>query len=171
MKLTQVERQILYNQNHILSILCPEEKKLFELKMTILSDGYTREYGKVVGVGDELDENKCKFIHDVLDMYSDLYYSYYSLKDKTGISEKHVLFQGFDVSNEVKYNGYAQFLIKEEGFEEFSEVDVNSHSSEVETYNRMLAVYKPIFEQKKNNDRDNLTKDEITLIINARKRT
>ena len=168
MVLTCTERQILYNQYQILSLLCPEESKYFELKMKILSNGYTSEYGDVVNFENEIPEEDCDFVYDVLSMYRDLYFSFDKLDEKSNISKDDVVFRGFDGNNECKYYVFASFLLKEKDiFNEFADVGVNSHASRIDMYKKMLAVYKPILDDKIGKYREYLTKGEILSIINA----
>jgi len=173
MELTKVERQILYNQCQILSVLCPEDKESLELKMIALNNGYTSEYEKIVNVyNDELSENECKFVYDVLIMYRSLYFSYEKLDDKLDISRNDVLFSGFDGNYECGYYSFACFLLKDKGlFEEFANVDTNSHASRVEIYERMLEVYNAISNDPSTDYENSLTKENIISVINARKRS
>jgi len=169
MRLTQVERQILYNQNRILSIICPEEKDSYELNMTILLNGYTSDYEEVFEVyDDEVEESECQFVYHVLTMYRSLCFSYQKLDNKSGITNDDVLFQGFDGNDETKYYSFASYLLKEKKrFEEFKNVDTNSHSRKVEIYKSMLDVYNSISNEKNNHYSNSLTRDEIISIINA----
>ncbi|MDR1002636.1 MAG: YfbU family protein [Oscillospiraceae bacterium] len=167
MKLTQVERQILYNQYKILSILCPDNKNCYEEKMNILHNGYTSCYGSdIVNVdGDEIDETECRFVEDVLFMYRSLYDSYKKLADKSGISEEAVKFDGFDCNNEGKHYSFAAFLTKErDEWSEFKTCNTNSHAHRVELYEQMLAVYKSLPKSQY------LSKEDIIAIINCSNR-
>jgi len=163
MKLTQIERQMLYNQYQILSILCPDEQDYYEKKMTILQKGYELRYedGVIDVYDEEVSESDCLFVYDVLDMYSSLFFSYQKLDDKSGVSEKDVVFGGFDGNNETKLYSFVNFLLKDDGrWGEFKDVYTNSHGQRVNRYREMLSVYKGM---KKHSD---LSKDEIISIIN-----
>lgn len=164
MQLSRVERQILYNQCLILSMLDSHSKDDWELKMKVLDSGYSSWYEEIVAVDtEELSEQECKFVHDVLDMYSRLFYSYKNLGDKTGIIEDDVSFQGFDGNYETKLFSFASFLLKEANrWCEFAKVDCNSHAERVNKYKMMLEVYNGISTKP-----ESLSKEQILLIINA----
>ncbi|MCL2633792.1 MAG: YfbU family protein [Oscillospiraceae bacterium] len=170
MKLTQVERQILYNQYDILSVLCPVDKELFELNKTILLNGYVREYDGLMELHDEVSTDICDFVYDVLTMYRILYSSYHKLEDKSNISDEDVIFQGFDGNDETQYYAFASFLLKDKKlYSEFKNVEVNSHASRVGIYKSMLDIYTPIYD-KMNKDRrygSSLTEEEIIKIVDS----
>ena len=164
MKLSLIERQILYNQCLIMSMLDADYKDDWELKMKALDSGYSIWYEEIVAIDtDELSEQDCKFVYNVLDMYSSLLFSYTKLTDKTGISEDSVCFQGFDGNYETKLFSFASFLLKDANrWSEFAEVDCNSHTEKASKYRQMLQVYNEISPKQ-----NPLSKDQIILITNA----
>lgn len=96
-----------------------------------------------------------KEVLDILDMWSMIERSYDNLSDnEKAFVEKEAapfgkdpMFRGFDGNNESEYMGAVSFLVNDlDRFEEFKGRDFNSHCPSVDTYNRMLGVFKPIFE-------------------------
>ena len=93
---------------------------------------------------------------DMLDMWSFIERSYSELtnEEKAFVTENaapfgdNPTFQGFDGNNESDHMGTARFLVNDlDRFEEFKGRDFNSHAPSIDSYNRMLSVYKPIFQE------------------------
>ncbi len=61
-------------------------------------------------LNDEVSEDDCRFVYDVLDMHRDLIRSYEALTDKAGIEAADVSFRGFDGNNEPELYGLISFL-------------------------------------------------------------
>ncbi|MDR0948271.1 MAG: YfbU family protein [Lachnospiraceae bacterium] len=166
--LTLVERQILYNQYRILSLLDEDGKDSYERKMKVFEYGYVSIYDDVVNVNkDEVSESDCDFVNDVLVMFSDLYYSYNELTDKSTISEILITFDGFDANNETGMYSYTLFLIKEYGrYKEFSDRSLNSHGPRIKRYQEMLNTYKEIRDRSRL--KSYLNVEEILSIIKTK---
>lgn len=98
-----------------------------------------------------------KEVLDILDMWSFIERSYGELSEKEKeFVEKEAVpfgkdprFPGFDGNNETEYMGTASFLVNElDRFEEFKGRYFNSHCPSVESYKRMLTVYKTIMQKQ-----------------------
>ncbi|HEV2294569.1 MAG TPA: YfbU family protein [Tepidisphaeraceae bacterium] len=154
MKLDIKDRLILVNQCRILRALYPDEAGYYSKAETVFSRGYELNYGWVSEFVDPepMDEKECREVHDILSMFRALGDSYNQLADKSGIEEREVRFLGFDGNNEGRQLGYADFIINQEGGYQESKVGVagdglNSHMPTLDTYRRMLKVWKPLKEK------------------------
>lgn len=94
-----------------------------------------------------------KKVLDILEMWSMIERSYKNLsidqknwvKKEASPFGENPSFSGFDGNNESEYIGAAWFLVNDlDRFQEFKGRDLNSHCPLIETYNRMLSVFKPI---------------------------
>lgn len=75
----------------------------------------------------------------------------------------HVRFRGFDGNNETEYMGAAEFLVNDlERFSTFKGRDLNSHLPSLDTYKRMLAVYRPL---RNSHDFGPLNAEQIIKIL------
>lgn len=113
---------------------------------------------KYVGIPFEEQETPeiVKEVLDILDMWSMIERSYANLSEasKQFVDKeaapfgKDPMFRGFDGNNESEYLGTASFLVNDlDRFEEFKGRDFNSHCPSIDTYNRMLTVFKPILKK------------------------
>lgn len=93
---------------------------------------------------------------DILDMWSFIERSYSELTDneKSFVIEnaapfgENPTFPGFDGNNETNYMSTASFIVNDlDRFEEFKGRNFNSHCPSIDSYKRMLLVYKPLFQQ------------------------
>jgi len=167
MKLSKQERWILANQFQILKKLYPENEEMYEKMQTIVEEGYTLNYDWITqNIFDEMTEDQCKEVIEILDMYTAIYFSHENLTDKTGIDTTYLKFSGFDGNNEAEYMVYTKFLINTDG--KFTELkygnqrpDFNSHQQLLDKYRRML------LEWEKLNKSHTLSKDELTIILSA----
>lgn len=76
-----------------------------------------------------------------------------------------VRFRGLDGNNENEYMAAAGFLVNDlEKFPTFRGRDLNSHMPSLDTYGRMLAIYKPL---RNSYDFDLLNAEQIIRILNA----
>lgn len=167
MDLTIVERLIISNQLMILEKLYPEEEKYYSTQRKAIECGYKLHYADLVeNFFDEMSEDECREVIDVLDMYRALTFSYQKLPDKAGIEEDEIHFDGFDGNEETSQYLYAQYFIVD--LDRFTELtygqkhpDLNSHSHRLEKYRAMLAVWKSI------ENKHNLNEKQIRAILDA----
>lgn len=144
MQLTKVERLILFNQYQILEKLDPAEYgKHCKEMCEILENGYTLDYQDLfANIYDEVSQEICREVRDVLDMYRALKKAYTKLPEGT-VTAADVAFHGFDGNEESKHFAYATFLIETQGKWEESQGDpINSHWPMLGRYRRMLESWK-----------------------------
>ncbi|PGA40090.1 YfbU family protein [Bacillus toyonensis] len=181
--LSKKERLILANQYDILARLAEDEyeKKEFKNLRDIFTSGYTKYYSLATEhFSDEVNQEECKFVVDVLDLYRDLYYSReHSKEAQDTIEEKDVLFKGFDLNDEFecKYLSFYKFLVKRLGrYEEIKELiesgkieDYNSHGfgPSMQKLTAMIAKRNEILNRNEFGRPDDLTTEEIIEILNV----
>lgn len=148
MTLTQIERQILFNQNKILSFLDPDNNGEYEQCMEILSSGYEREYNNVFGVNSQDDiytHTICEETVDILNMYRRINNSYAQLSDdkKATLDMDKIKFEGFDANND-RHFYYTEFMIEKQGkWDEIKDMYLNSHNAfTIIKYRRMLTAFR-----------------------------
>lgn len=164
MDLSEKDRLILYNQYRILEKLYPDEEKECQLAQEVLLNGYELEYDELIEMMRIVPKEVCNEVIDVLQMFRSLFFSYENLKDKSGINEYDVKFQGFDGNEEGKHYSYAKFFIKDkERYEELNDCEMNSHSNKLDQYREMLGVWRQ-FERYSSH----LTKEQILEIISLK---
>jgi uncharacterized protein YfbU (UPF0304 family) len=167
--LTPFERLSLMNQLAILKKLEPDNAEDYDNQIEILHSGYTILYGDVFqSVYEEMDDEECRYVFDVLDMFRNLINSFNGLKDKQGLTEDDVRFGGFDGNNEAKRWAFAKYLKKSGRWQETLVGGLNSHSSTtMDRYPQMLERYEPIKQKIINSHMGNwqLTAEQIKVVI------
>lgn len=167
MELSEKERLIIANQLLILEKLYPEEAESYSRKRKAVEQGYSLHYSWLTeGFFEEMTEQECREVVDILDMYRSLTFSYRDLDDKQGIDEKQLQFSGFDGNEEDKQFSYTQYFIVDLGrFDELRRgleyPDFNSHWPMLERYRRMLTAWKAL------PDRLHLDRDELVRVLEA----
>jgi uncharacterized protein YfbU (UPF0304 family) len=166
MELTKIERRLLANQYHILSLLDEGNAEHHEHLRDALENGYEAAYHYEVfgSMLDPLPPWGCKLVIDVMSMYSSIQRSFEALDDKTGIEEWRTWFPGFDSDLETTHKGYARYVVeKEHRFTDLkpNSEDFDSHTPAVKRYRRMMPVWKSV------ENRDELTREEIISILDA----
>lgn len=163
--LSPKERLFLANQLRILEALYPQEAKDYAAWREAVEGGYSTHYADgAPWLGSELGEGDCREVLDILNMFRALKYGYQELPDKTGIDSHRIKFPGFDGNNESEYLGYADYFINRLGrFQELKDSGdgLNSHAPLLESYRRMLAVWRRLENCHK------LGKDQIQAILTA----
>jgi uncharacterized protein YfbU (UPF0304 family) len=129
------------------------------------------EYSGLVNDEEEDTPEQRRAVLDVLDLWYVIEASFNKLskKDKERVTKEHgdVGFPGFDGNHETVYMSIAYFLIERLGrYQEFKDRDLNSHTSHMPVYDRMLRVYAPM---KKNLMGRLLSADEISELLSAMK--
>jgi uncharacterized protein YfbU (UPF0304 family) len=166
--LAPTERLQLAQQHEILEKLDPDNAEHHAKCREILQNGFTLLYGEVFqDIYEEVDQDACEFVYDVLAMYRDLMRSYDAMVDKAGIELDDVRFAGFDGNNESRLYGFIKFL-KGQGLwdEPLATSGMNSHYPTIGRYQKMLANYKAIRDKydpmAKSHD---LTAEEIKQVM------
>jgi len=164
--LTPAQRVLLANQLKILEALYPDEADHYGQWRDAVESGYTIHYdqGAEWLVTEEMTEQECMEVRDILTMFCDLKHSVAESKDTSGIDLNAVGFRGFSGNEECRYLGYADFLInKTHRWQPLSDSGdgLNSHFPFLDAYRRMLAVW------RKYHPTPRLTKEQIQEITAA----
>ncbi|MGL4875275.1 MAG: YfbU family protein [Clostridium sp.] len=169
MKLSKVERLLFANQFRILEKLYPDDAEYYENSRIALEEGFVGHYGNIFeGISDdELSEEECGEVIEILNMYRAITFSYKNLDDKEGISDADIRFEGFDLNDQ--YEGklvvYARYFIN--NLNRFIELkygkeyaDCNSHCCKIDDYRRMLNIWGELDKKMK------LSNSEIKRLVN-----
>jgi len=146
MTFTDNERQILYSQNQILSLLDPENADHYKMSMVILMNGYGREYPEVYDIYHDIySADVCAETVDILNMYRRINNSYAGLSDeeKSSLDMSKIKFEGFDGNND-PHLSYTEFMInKQNKWDELKNMYLNSHDSlSIRKYRQMIAAFR-----------------------------
>jgi uncharacterized protein len=184
------QRQVLAQQHEILALLHADdeyESRHHRTMAEVLREGYAGEYGTVFGaVQPEMSRSECRLLWDLLDMFRILGASIDRLAadDRAALgddNEDRLRFGGFDLndSREGRLLGYVRHLVHTDRWTEikprFAHIgdNGNSHSPRLPTYERMLAVYMPIYKDGARGNRGHsinawlLTVDELKRVAEA----
>lgn len=177
------DRLILANQFDILAKLSKEEheKEEYENLKEIFVSGYTRYYSLATEwFTDEVTNEECKFVVDVLDLYRDLYFSWLRNDEaQLNIDESKVLFKGFDLNDslEVKYLSFYEFLV--EKLNRYQEIKELMEQGKIESFNshgfgpsmdelrKMVCVYRSIQAVPEYRYGNDLTFEQLKEILEA----
>lgn len=167
MKLSKLERLFISNQFKILEKLYPDEAEYYAISRKAIEEGYTLHYDWIVDhLFDEISYEDCKEVLEILDMYSQLTYSYNRLDDKSGIDTLFLKFRGFDGNNESKYMSYTQYFIND--LDRFPELKYEQKRPDFNSHMPTLHKYRPMLnEWNKTDDKFNLSKEDINRILQA----
>lgn len=168
MQLTKLERLNLINQYLILEKLYPELQSHYSELRQALEDGYSLHYSWCFEyLGNDLPEEECRKVLDILDMYRAITFSSEKLKSLKINDHYNHIFQGFDGNEEGQYMQYTDFFIKKLGrFDELlygnDNKSFNSHSKMLGKYSRMLLIWKTEM-----NKTYNLNEEQILKLLEA----
>ncbi|WP_414430562.1 YfbU family protein [Alcanivorax sp. IL3] len=158
MKITDGEKLILLMLSELYDKLGVEgEVEPDFIRSAIFSNNTWSIPWKYVGIPFEEQETPevVKEVLDILDMWSMIERSYENLSSESKeFVEKEASpfgkdpkFPGFDGNNETEYMGTASFLVNDlDRFEEFKGRNFNSHCPSIDSYRRMLSVFKPLLQ-------------------------
>ena len=144
------QRLILVNQYKILQKLSDSEseKQEYGNLITALESGFEIHFQDCFSYMGENDLTieECQQVLDILEMYRGIIYSYQALirdKKQTTLTQKDVMFPGFDGNNEYKQLSYTRYFINDlDRYSEIQELNktdnYNSHSKWLDRYVRML---------------------------------
>lgn len=162
MKLTTVERLLLWNQYEVRKHVDPSSAERCETVQEALQSGYQPLYELLLErmEGNEISEKQVKFVYDVLDMYDA--FQRYEQASGEKIEGSLSKFAGFDGHGDLV--GFTRFIIERLGrWNTLGIKDFDAHMPIEGVYGRMLEVWlaKPLPR------RFSLTKDEVAEIIAA----
>lgn len=186
--LSALERRQLAMQHEILAFLTAEddwETAYHRQMVEVMNSGFTSEYYKTFQmIQPEMTARECNLVHDILEMFTTVERSVAELTNEEraplGDRSHHALrFRGFDFNNsqEGRLASYAHHVIKDGRWTDMADrfddkhESGNSHMPMLATYQRMLSVWKPLWDKKiksyggANNYR--FTVDELQQILAA----
>jgi len=163
--LSAMDRRRLAMHHEVLAILKADEdyeSGYHRQMIEVLDCGYTAEYYRTFQmIEPEMTQRECALVHDILDMFRTVEASVKALVDNErsalGEHKDYALkFRGFDFndSRESRLASYANFLIKDGRWTELSDrfddehEHGNSHMPTLASYQRMLSVWKPLWQDK-----------------------
>jgi uncharacterized protein YfbU (UPF0304 family) len=187
MSLTQ--RRTLALLHEMLALLKPDEDDAayHRRRIQVLESGFTAEYGdEYIAIGPELTPTDCSLVWDILDMFSVLESSVTRLSPdelaELGEDGEHALsFRGFDGNDarESRMLDYVKYLIDTRRWTNLAEhlsdaqEQGNSHMPVLATYQRMLRVFKPIWNSKlgrgAGREALDLSAAELRQVVDARR--
>lgn len=167
MELTKKERLAFIHQLRILEALYPNEATDFAQKRTALEDGFVLHYDWLFeSLSDELSEEECREVLDILDMYRAIAFGLRKLDEGDALREHHLAkFRGFDGNNEGQLMAYVRYFIVDlDRYDELKEGKLpsfNSHTQMLATYQAMLLRWK-VIERKVE-----LSREQIAAVLGA----
>lgn len=147
MEMTNAQRLILSNQYRLMMKLDPDNSGRYQRLQTIVERGYglqMRELDKDFG---RLQEDACREIIDIMEMYHAMQESNKMLdeSERAEVDQRRLQFLGFDAATEAQYVHYVRFLVDSEGlYPQFDKADhhFNSQMPMLDKYRRMLATWR-----------------------------
>jgi uncharacterized protein len=166
MNLSMRERLLLCNQYEILKNAYPNNEAEYNNKIEVLKKGFEIEYYQLFEDldSDILNTQSCKEVKDILTMFSVLNGNFERLGNAKEIDKNKITFKGFGGNDEGKQFEYVAYLVKKGFYNDIlnEENDYNSHFPMLTSYRRMLD------EWNNSDNRNQLSKDDIIRIVNAR---
>jgi len=172
-KLTDVERQILFNQYLILSKSDIDgwyDKKDFILKAKILYHGYEGLYDEVISIEKSVDSSISDFVLDILSLYNNILVSYQKLtkEEKLEYPIKNIQFDGFDGNEETSECWFCKFFVEDmdrySDLKQITNFPFNSHMPRLRMYINQLE-----FAEKIDKELYELNLQDIKDIMNAKR--
>jgi uncharacterized protein len=138
------------------------EAEYHQRMVEVLERGYELEYSDLfISIQPEMSRRECTLVMDILDLFTTIGRTVDNLSEadlaEIGPHAKYALrFRGFDFNNsqEGRMASYAEFLIRTGRWENMAEYfdrahdRGNSHSPTLASYERMLAVWRPMWKAK-----------------------
>ncbi len=164
MEMTHAQRLILSNQYKMMAMMDPDNAERYRRYQTIIERGYGLQLRELDRDFDEMSEETCRTIINVMEMYHALQVSRDNLKEQEMPDARRVAFIGFDAATESRYLSYVRFMVNTEG--RYTHFDSGSHGFNSQTpmwekYQRMLNVWLACPRQY------HLSSVEIQQILNA----
>jgi uncharacterized protein YfbU (UPF0304 family) len=163
--LSAVERRRFAMQHEVLANLTAEdewEAAYHRQMIDVLNSGYTSEYYKTFQmIQPEMTGRECNLVHDILEMFTTVERSVTELTEEERASlgehaDYALKFRGFDFNNsqEGRLASYAHHVIKDDRWTNLADrfddnhERGNSHMPVLASYQRMLSVWKPMWDKK-----------------------
>ncbi|WP_204742225.1 YfbU family protein [Glaciihabitans arcticus] len=185
-----MDRKVLSLLHRILARVLPEDANgedgdlEYQLRRAhVLEQGYTGEYWmEAAGFATELSKQDSKRVSDILQMFRILSFSILQLNDEgtpldDAVAER-LAYRGFDFNHplEEQMASYVQHLVDDDKWSELKPFlddhdGGNSHFPMLETYSRMLTVYRRVMETRERrhlSDAYKLSAEELQSIADER---
>ena len=165
MELSIKDRYIISNQLKILEALYPQDADFYANHRKAIEQGYKLHYSSLVDYFyDEMTEDECREILDILSMYRAITFSAMRLDDQAALEDRDLSFPGFDGNDEALQLSYVHYFIVDLGrFDELKgEQDYpsfNSHLPMLETYQSMLEIWRSF------DNKNELNADQIIQLL------
>lgn len=149
--ISAIEKLLLYNQYELLKKLYPEEKDYYEDEQKTIEYGSDSDIEEMASGFRGTSEEVAEEVYKILHMFRDLSFSF--SKYNPGEELPHsIRFLGFDGNEETEHYWYCNYLINyAHRYEEYLDVELNSHSNTLNRYRRMLQKYSEIMAEKTDN--------------------
>jgi len=164
--MTKLERLMLANQLLILERLAPDEAECYAPMRKALIEGYSLHYEDALQMfHDDLPEEQCREVLDVLAMYRAITNTIAKLKPDDELRDHYrARFPGFDGNNEGALMGYVRYFIVDlDRYEELrygaDNPSFNSHAPMLPAYRKMLTDWKGLGQQHE------MTRDDLTSVL------
>ena len=167
MDLSEKDRWMIANQLKVLEKIYPEEAKDYSTQRKAIERGYKLHYlGLTEYFDNEMPENECKEVIDILNMYRAITFSYRKAKNKEDLEESAIRFKGFDGNEEGNQFGYTLYFIEDLG--RFDELRGEAKYSDFNSHWPMLCKYRKMLQIWKNyEDKHSLTIAQIKELLEA----
>lgn len=151
-RLSIKERLQVSFQLKILEELYPDEATDYRNYRIAIENGYTYNYQDIFSIiQEEMPENKCKEVLNILNMYRGIIFSYFELYNNNinkNIRKEHIRFPGFDGQSETSQLLYTEYYLNDlRRYQEISSLSnegYDSHREMLPTYLKMLEKWEAI---------------------------
>lgn len=114
MEMTHAQRLILSNQYKMMTMLDPGNAERYRRLQTVVERGFGLQLRELDRDFDEMSEEVCRTIINIMEMHHALQVSWENLKDRQGLEARRLAFLGFDAATEARYLSYVRFLVNTE---------------------------------------------------------
>ncbi|MDK7222541.1 YfbU family protein, partial [Proteus mirabilis] len=111
MEMTHAQRLILSNQYKMMTMMDPDNAERYRRYQTIIERGYGLQLRELDRDFDEMSEETCRTIINIMEMYHALQVSRENLKSPEMPDARRVAFMGFDAATESRYLSYVRFMV------------------------------------------------------------
>lgn len=101
MEMTHAQRLILSNQYKMMTMMDPDNAERYRRYQTIIERGYGLQLRELDRDFDEMSEETCRTIINIMEMYHALQVSRENLKSPEMPDARRVAFMGFDAKNRI----------------------------------------------------------------------
>jgi hypothetical protein len=167
MHLDEKDRLIIANQLKILEKLYPEEAEYYAHHRKAVEEGYSLHYSWLVEhFYDEMSEDECKEVLDILDMFRAITFSLNKLNDTSRLDVPRLKFRGFDGNHETRQFSYTQYFISDLG--RYEELKYGAESGYFNSHAPMIDAYREMLKRWRDNGKSfEMSKSELAALIES----